>query len=203
MYRLFIVIFVHIVSGHNGYDHEVAKYFSEHQVVPNVISVPPKQGLKVTYGENEVKFGNELTPTQVKDIPSVEWNADPTLFYTLIMTDPDAPSRQNPEFGEWIHWIVVNIPGKDISKGDTIAEYVGSGPPPHTDLHRYVFLVYAQEHKHDFEEPILTNKSGNGRAKGSVKKFAEKHGLGYPLFGNFYQAKYDDYVPILYKQLGE
>lgn len=37
------------------------------------------------YNDVEVKFGNELTPTQVKDIPSVDWEADPTGFYTLIM----------------------------------------------------------------------------------------------------------------------
>lgn len=52
----------------------------------------------------------------------------------------------------------MNIPGNDISKGDTVIEYVGAGPPPDTDLHRYVFLVYKQQHKHDFDEPILTNK---------------------------------------------
>lgn len=45
-----------------------------------------KQLLKVTYDGNEVKLGNELTPTQVKDIPKVEWEADPSAFYTVVMT---------------------------------------------------------------------------------------------------------------------
>lgn len=45
-------------------------------------------------------------------------------------------------------------------------------------------------------------RSIDGRAKRSVKEFAEKHVLGDPVAGNFFQAKYDDYVPILYKQLG-
>ena len=51
--------------------------------------------LKVTW-ENGAKaaFGNELTPTQVKNRPTVHWDADPNAFYTLIMTDPDAPSRK-------------------------------------------------------------------------------------------------------------
>lgn len=83
-----------------------------------------------------------------------------------------------------------------------MVEYVGSGPPPDTDLHRYVFLLYQQQHKHDFNEPIRTNKSGEGRAKSSVKDFVAKHDLGDPVAGNFFQAKYDDYVPTLYKQLG-
>lgn len=80
------------------------------------------------------------------------------ISFKILFEDPDAPSRKEPKFGEWHHWIVVNIPGNDISKGDTVAEYVGSGPPPDTGLHRYVFLVYKQQHKHDFDEPKLTNK---------------------------------------------
>ena len=33
------------------------------------------------------------------------------------------------EFSEWHHWLVVNIPNNDISSGETLSEYVGSGPP--------------------------------------------------------------------------
>ena len=111
-----------------------------------------------------VDLGNELTPTQVKDIPNVSWAADANTFYTLCMTgkemklsqfkvllciahqfksflclysfiDPDAPSRKEPKFREWHHWLVGNIPGADVSKGETLSEYVGSGPPPGTGKH--------------------------------------------------------------------
>lgn len=47
-------IFVHVVNCHNGHDHHVAELFSEHQVVPNVIAIPPKQGLKVREYEMQV-----------------------------------------------------------------------------------------------------------------------------------------------------
>lgn len=40
------------------------------------------------------------------------------------------------------------------------------------------------------------------RGKFSIKKFATDHSLGDPVAGNFYQAKWDDYVPLLYKELG-
>lgn len=33
-------------------------------------------------------LGNVLTPTQVKDQPTVEWDAEPNAFYTLCLTDP-------------------------------------------------------------------------------------------------------------------
>lgn len=35
-----------------------------------------------------------------------------------LNSDPDAPSRAEPTFREWHHWLVVNIPGTDISKGE-------------------------------------------------------------------------------------
>lgn len=83
-----------------------------------------------------------------------------------------------------------------------MSEYVGSGPPKGTGLHRYVFLVYKQPGKISPDEPKLTNRSGDHRGKFSVSKFAKKYNLGDPVFGNFFQAEWDNYVPTLYKQLG-
>lgn len=85
-----------------------------------------------------------MTPTQVQNIPVVDWQADPNQLYTLLMVDPDAPSRAEPKRRSFKHWAVVNIPGKDVAKGDCVAEYIGAGPPNGTGLHRYVFLVYKQ-----------------------------------------------------------
>jgi len=149
------------------------------------------------------KDGVELTPTQVKDQPTVEWDAQPGDFYTLIMTDPDAPSRAEPKFREFKHWVLVNIPGNDLTSGDAIAEYIGSGPPQGTGLHRYVFLLYKQSGKLEFDEERVSNKSRKDRPKFSAAKFAKKHQLGNPIAGTFYQAQYDDYVPKLHKQLSE
>lgn len=105
-----------------------------------------------------VNFGNELTPTQVKDQPTVTWEAEVDSYYTLIMTDPDAPTRTNATLGEVRHWYVGNIPGKDVEKGDTLFAYIGSGPPKDTGLHRYIFLVFKQTGKLEFDEPRVSNK---------------------------------------------
>lgn len=98
--------------------------------------------------------------------------------------------------------MVGNIPGDAIEKGEVLSEYVGSGPPPDTGLHRYVFLIFKQSGKLSFDEPRLTNRSGDNRGCFKIQKFAEKYNLGTPIAGNFYQAEYDAYVPLLYKQLG-
>jgi hypothetical protein len=41
---------------------------------------------QVTYGSLSVDDGNELTPTQVKDPPTVKWSADDSSYYLLCMT---------------------------------------------------------------------------------------------------------------------
>jgi phosphatidylethanolamine-binding protein len=63
----------------------------------------------------------------MKHQPTVNWDAvHESGYYTLIMTDPDAPSRQNPKFREWHHWLIVNIPGDKINEGEVKSEYVGN-----------------------------------------------------------------------------
>ncbi|KAG9508572.1 Phosphatidylethanolamine-binding protein-like F40A3.3, partial [Fragariocoptes setiger] len=171
-------------------------------VIPDVIDTLPSESVKVTYPSGvEVKHGNELTPTAVKDEPKLEYKASADQLYTVCMTDPDAPSRQDPKFREWLHWLVVNVPSQDVSKGQTLSQYVGSGPPQGTGLHRYVFLVYKQNGTVT-SDMRLTNTSADGRGKFSIRNFAKSHNLGEPVAVNFYQAQWDDYVPKLYKQLG-
>lgn len=172
-------------------------------MVPDVIETVPKHVVEVTYPKGvKVELGNKLTPTQVKDPPSVKWDAEADAFYTLCMTDPDAPSRKNPKFREWHHWLVVNIPGNNLEQGEVLSGYIGSGPPKGTGLHRYVFVVYKQNGKINFSEKRLPSNSGEGRGKFCIRKFAELHQLGDPISANFFQAEWDDYVPIMYKKLG-
>lgn len=175
--------------------------FSDHQVVPDVIDKKPPADIQVTYPSNaKVQQGNVLTPTQVKDLPKFEFDAQADQLYTLAMVDPDAPSRKDPKFREILHYLVANIPGNDVSKGDTLAEFIGSGPPKDTGLHRYVFLVYRQKGKLQSDIKI-SNRSRLGRVNFSIRKFAKDNDLGEPIAANFYQAQYDDYVPILHAQL--
>lgn len=151
----------------------------------------------------KVKFGNVLKPSDVRSIPiEVKWQTEENALYTLCLTDPDAPTRSKPEFREWHHWLVVNIPGNNIAAGDTLSAYIGSGPPKGSGLHRYVFLAYKQPGRIDIDqEPKLGNRSDVGRGLFSITRFAQRHFLGTPVAGNFYQAQWDEYVPELEKQL--
>lgn len=182
---------------------DLPSLFKEHCIVPDVIKIPPSELLTVKYPSGAtIQTGKELTPTQVKDKPEVKWAAKTEEYYTLAMVDPDAPSRESPKFREWHHWLVGNIFGSDINKGEVLSDYIGSGPPKGTGLHRYVFLVYKQPGKCDFTKvQKLPNNSGDKRGKFSISKFADQFKFGPPVAGNFYVAQYDDYVPKLYAKL--
>jgi phosphatidylethanolamine-binding protein (PEBP) family uncharacterized protein len=181
----------------------VEEAFKKEEIVPDVIDVAPKVKAEVTYPSGvSVELGSKLTPRQVKDQPSVSWPTEEGAYYVLIKTDPDAPSRADPKYREWHHWLVGNIPGKDISKGDVLSAYIGAGPPKGTGYHRYIFLLYKQPAgKIDFTEARLPNTSQRGRPNFKTREFTKKYNLGNPIAGNFYQAEWDDYVPELYKQL--
>ncbi|EDV90700.1 phosphatidylethanolamine-binding protein homolog F40A3.3 [Drosophila grimshawi] len=181
---------------------DISESFKKHKIIPDILQVAPAKLLKVTYASGvEVNSGNELTPTQVKNNPRLEWETEENALYAVILTDPDAPSRKEPKFREWHHWLVVNVPGTQVDKGDVLSAFVGAGPPQGTGLHRYVFLVYKQSQKLSCNEPHIPKTSGDKRGKFSTEKFVAKYKLGNPVAGNFFQAQWDDYVPTLYKQL--
>ncbi|XP_053203920.1 protein D2-like isoform X2 [Panonychus citri] len=203
-YRIVNLIFLIISLPNTESLNNIARKNMDTQgVVPDVIDTIPINTIEVKYPSGaEVKFGNELTPTLVKDVPTlVNWPSEEGALYTLCMTDPDAPSRQNPKYREWHHWLVVNIPNNEVGKGKIISEYVGSGPPKGTGLHRYVFLVYKQPGQLNPDEKIRSNRCGEGRENFKIRDFAKKYKLGTPIAGNFYVAQWDDYVPKLYQQL--
>uniref|UniRef100_A0A2K5Q417 Phosphatidylethanolamine-binding protein 1 n=1 Tax=Cebus imitator TaxID=2715852 RepID=A0A2K5Q417_CEBIM len=147
----------------------------------------PQHPLHVTYGGATVdELGKVLMPTQVKNRPtSISWD------------DPDAPSRKDPKYREWHHFLVVNMKGNDISSGTVLSDYMGSGTPKGTGLHRYVWLVYEQDRPLKCDEPILSNRSGDHRGKFKVTSFRKKYELGAPVAGKCYEAEWDGYVPKL------
>lgn len=173
-------------------------------VIPDVIDSPPQTTATIIYPNNKiVSLGNELTPTDVKDPPiTINWNSEKQTYYTLAMVDPDAPSRSEPKFREVNHWLIVNIFENDLSTGEVITEYLGSGPPKGTGLHRYVFLIYKQPGKLEFNEPKTEKLSRAHRLNFTIKKFVEKYKLEQPpVAGNFYVAQWDPYVDVRAKNI--
>lgn len=126
--------------------------------------------LAVSYGSVAVGEGVRLTREQTADAPNVSIEADASHLYTLLMTDPDAPSHKDPRMADWLHWMVVNIPGSDLSSGEEVTSYNGPSPPPGTGPHRYIFTLYQQKGKIEVAPPAQ-------RGKFDPKAFASAHHL--------------------------
>ncbi|KAL7072128.1 hypothetical protein ACQ4LE_008759 [Meloidogyne hapla] len=216
----FIIFFIFIYECEKSFADEsegsgncnnstVEEQFIKYSIVPDIIPKAPKNLLKLVFNNGskdfEANLGNILSPTQVKNLPKIlKWKTQKNKFYTLAMADPDAPSRINATFRSWQHWLIINIPSNKINRGTVLTEYISSGPYENTGLHRYTFLIYQQEKKFlDFSDNIYLNRSCDFRRGGwNVSDFAIKYNLGTPIAGNFYQSEYDDYIPILYRELG-
>ncbi|XP_022914164.2 protein D3-like [Onthophagus taurus] len=169
--------------------------FEQEEIIPDVIDKSPDKKLIITYsGGEEVNLGEELTPTQVKDPPTIKFEPEQDVYYTLAMVDPDAPSRDNHTFREVNHWLIGNILNGNFENADTITEYLGSGPPKGTGLHRYIFLLFKQKEKFTFDEPRTEKLSRSHRLNFNLRKFIKKYDLGEAIAGNFYKAQWDSYV---------
>lgn len=131
-----------------------------------------------------------MTRAEAANAPvHVQWEPVQDAFYTLIMTDPDAPSRYLPLLREIRHWLIVNIPGSAIDQGEELASYIPPGPPIFTGLHRYIYLVYQQKNgRQNFDEKPIASRTE--RMRTSTQAFVDKNNLGNPIAGNFFQSKH-------------
>lgn len=190
--------------------------FKESGLIPELVDTAPKELLKIVYSPDNVlenNSGKENTPTQVKFQPlSITWpGMHPDHFYTIIMIDPDMPSRSTPidQKTQVLHWLMVNVPGQGVG-GRQIAPYIGSGPPPGTGIHRYTFLVFEEGLKaKDYSKVLAMDLVDIGRRvhwnfadQGKLSTFRDFQkwaNLGEPVAGNFYTAQWDSWVDQLWQ----
>ncbi|XP_073510127.1 phosphatidylethanolamine-binding protein 4 isoform X2 [Phyllobates terribilis] len=120
----------------------------------------------------------------LSDAPALRYsNAEEDEVYTLIMVDPDAPSRQNPKFKNWRHWVLADIQGRDLLSGKTpkggeITVYKGPTPPANTGYHRYQFLLYLQP---SGSFPSIPSSEDKSRGNFDADEFASHFSLGRPV----------------------
>lgn len=103
----------------------------------------------------DINLGTKVTATEVTDQPEIIWSCHPKAYYTLIMFDCDPLGRNSRLLSEMRHWVVGNIRSCDMSKGETIIDYLPPSPIIDTGHHRYVFLMYQHIRPINFEEPFI------------------------------------------------
>lgn len=115
------------------------------------------------------------------------------MSYTVALTDPDAPSRDSPEWSEVCHFIGTGLAATSSvdEKGacsavrltdlEDVVPYKPPGPPPKTGKHRYVFLVFAPAN--GTTDPLHLSKPEDRKHWGSdkegygVREWAHENGL--------------------------
>ena len=177
------------------------------EVVPDVMgSFVPMTSLNLTYsGGAVVEYGKLIAPSELAQPPAVKFALEPdrdaATLHTLMMVDPDAPSRDKPTQGEWLHWLVYDIPGNDTALGTTLVEYAPPAPKPcpaSDELclseHRVTFILWEQSHgplQLHAEDKAIGARDTKGRAKYKARDFAARHRLGMHLAMNFLETRHD------------
>ncbi|KAG1366211.1 protein MOTHER of FT and TFL1 [Cocos nucifera] len=145
----------------------------------------PTMSMSVSYGTKHVNNGCDVKPSMAINPPTVQIAGRRADLYTLVMTDPDAPSPSDPTMREWLHWVVVNIPGgTDTSQGEEVVAYMGPRPP--VGIHRYVLVLFQQKSRFLTGAGVALPAS---RANFNTRTFAARHDLGLPVAAVYFNAQ--------------
>ncbi|KIY70324.1 PEBP-like protein [Cylindrobasidium torrendii FP15055 ss-10] len=109
----------------------------------------------------EVLTGQEWTVEDSLEEPNINFTpmqntgSDDEPSYTLVMTDPDAPSRAEPIYREFRHWVITGLKAPALTSSETAnplatkpkastTPYRPPGPRPKSGWHRYTFLLFQE-----------------------------------------------------------
>lgn len=149
----------------------------------------PHALLDIDYGGMMVSELNKTcTPAQTANAPTVRLRGYLRCGspYSLLMVDPDAPSRKQPTKRSWLHWMVLNAQSSDrFHDGEVAMPYKGPNPPSGSGAHRYVFLVYCQDGMTLSKDEMTPSD----RPSYNVAGFSGKLTAKMPVAGAFFYAE--------------
>ncbi|KAK0635981.1 phosphatidylethanolamine-binding protein [Bombardia bombarda] len=208
---------------------KIQKLLKKAEIIPTVIDdFVPALTLAAKWPSDEhAKLGNTLKPNKLQDAPSISLHSpsdksnnecstidsQSKASYVIALTDPDAPSRDDPKWSEMCHWIAVgrasassnaNTDDPDgngcvlgFSDLDEVMPYKAPGPPEKTGKHRYVFFAFRA--KNGTTDALSPSKPEDrqhwgygppedGQKTHGVRDWAQDNGL-VPVAANFIYSK--------------
>ncbi|KAM0786850.1 hypothetical protein ACM66B_002277 [Microbotryomycetes sp. NB124-2] len=168
-----------------------------------------------------VQLGNELEPSQGQGDPVVSFvpadldqQQQADTNFCLVSFDPDAPSRENQEFGPWRHYVIGGLQPKSLDQieasassssderssatqslvqqtQEPISPWVAPSPGKGTGLHRYCFALYKESEplKPLSEQSTIKSNERPDRRKFDVAAFAKDNNLELVGFNFFLPRK--------------
>ncbi|MCJ1477035.1 hypothetical protein MMC13_005706 [Lambiella insularis] len=201
-------------------------------VIPDVLDdFSPAFALTLSYtsAHKTVSLGNEISPSDTSSAPNFEIHSlsststlSPTRTlasnrtYTLVLTDPDATSRDHPVKAQMCHWIVtgISLSASNSSEGmdeasaytlelspharDTMSAeikhligYMAPAPPEGSGKHRYVFVLLTSEDESDGQKGLKKPKErphwGYAKVGKGVREWADDNSM-IAVGANFFYA---------------
>ena len=129
-----------------------------------------------------VHRGNIVKPSEARTEPTVQFRSGEGDLWCLVMTGLDG--HLTSESHQYLHWMVANIRGNDLSSGQLLCKYLQPFPPYGAGYQRYAFVLYKQEKEIDFSE----SKVAEGENKYDLE------GRSFKMF-DFYSAHQDEMTP--------
>ncbi|AEX61157.1 phosphatidylethanolamine-binding protein-like protein [Megavirus courdo11] len=87
---------------------------------------------------NNIIYDGEIIPLKyTQELPKINFTKHNSDKYTIIMVDPDAPSRKNPIYKYFLHWLIIN-------NNEIIMDFTPPAPPKNSGPHRYFIFVLKQ-----------------------------------------------------------
>lgn len=133
-----------------------------------------------------ISYGNTIPLSAVPSPPAVYirtgHHADDSPL-TLVITDPDAPTRSNATNAQICHWIItgLTLSGTTTVTPKTLIEYMPPKPPQGSGKHRYVLVLLTHEKKADADKeikpPSARPKWGYDKPGSGVREWARDNGL--------------------------
>ncbi|KAK6000081.1 hypothetical protein QM012_004069 [Aureobasidium pullulans] len=155
------------------------------EVIPDVLDTfSPLLSITANWSSSaKTSLGNTLPPSKLSHRPDVYANLLPSAYlphgieYVFALTDPDAPSHDNPEWSQVCHWLATYRDG-DVHE---LVEYKSPAPPEKTGKHRYVAVVLVPRNGTtealDLEAPSERKRWGFEGERAGVREFADLNGL--------------------------
>lgn len=114
---------------------------------------------KISINDKNIKDGIYIPFEESQTVPKISFNQKQQKKFTILMVDPDAPSRSNPIYKYWLHLLTINNNNNSNSNNNNIiVNYEPPSPPKKSGKHRYIFYLLEQSHDLNKDNIIIPKK---------------------------------------------
>lgn len=105
-----------------------------------------ERSLAPILGDHRLRENELISRENAQGELDLNWDFPSTGYYSVLMTDSDAPTPSDPSESPFLHWLVVNIKGS-LESGEERISYKPPSPPAGSKPHRYTIEIYRQPGK--------------------------------------------------------